>query len=104
MATIDFKHFTVPVGITGKRTQTGDARETFADIVYTNLNGIGAHALALKIYQSDGPTRYTDEETRLITSVAERHCTPAFIDGLRRQMRPKGRPASLPAADNKPEV
>ena len=45
---IDFKHFTVPTGINGLHKRTGDARESFADIIYTMVNGIRAHALAMK--------------------------------------------------------
>ena len=82
---IDFKHFTVPTGINGLHKQTGDARESFADIIYTMVNGIRAHALAMKIYKSDGTEEYTDAEVRLMKDVAERYCTRAFIDGLRAQ-------------------
>lgn len=63
---IDFKHFTVPTGINGLHKQTGDARESFADIIYTMVNGIRAHALAMKIYKSDGAVEYTDDEVRLM--------------------------------------
>lgn len=86
---IDFKHFTVPTGINGLHKRTGDARESFADIIYTMVNGIRAHALAMKIYKSDGTEEYTDAEVRLMKDVAERYCTPAFIDGLRAQTEQK---------------
>lgn len=87
---IDFKHFTVPTGINGLHKQTGDARESFADIIYTMVNGIRAHALAMKIYKSDGAVEYTDDEVRLMKGLAERYCTPAFIDGLRAQIQEGG--------------
>jgi hypothetical protein len=87
---IDFKHFTVPTGINGLHKQTGDARESFADIIYTMVNGIRAHALAMKIYKSDGAEEYTDDEVRLMKGLAERYCTPAFIDGLRAQIQKGG--------------
>lgn len=87
---IDFKHFTVPTGINGLHKQTGDARESFADIIYTMVNGIRAHALAMKIYKSDGAEEYTDDEVRLMKGLAERYCTPAFIDGLRAQIQEGG--------------
>lgn len=90
MVKLNFRQFTVPTGINGKNTHTGDASEDFADIIYLNVNGIRAHALAMKIYKSEGAEDYTDEETKLITSVAERYCTPAFIDGLRAQIREGG--------------
>ena len=87
---IDFKHFTVPTGINGLHKQTGDARESFADIIYTMVNGISPHALAMKIYKSDGAVEYTDDEVRLMKGLAERYCTPAFIDGLRAQIQEGG--------------
>lgn len=87
---IDFKHFTVPTGIGGSGTRTGDARESFADVIYTGVNGIRAHALAMKIYKSEGAEEFTDEEVRMMAGVAERYCTPAFIDGLRAQIQEGG--------------
>lgn len=87
---IDFKHFTVPTGINGLHKRTGDARESFADIIYTMVNGIRAHALAMKIYKSDGAVEYTDDEVRLMKGLAERYCTPAFIEGLRAQIQKGG--------------
>lgn len=90
MAKLDFQHFTVPSGISGKDSRTGDARESFADILYMGASGIRAHALAMKIYKSEGAEEYTDEEMRLIKGAAERFCTPAFIDGLRAQIKKGG--------------
>lgn len=90
MVKLNFKQFTVPTGISGRSTRTGDAREEFADIIYMNVNGIRAHALAMKIYKSEGLEEFTDEEKQLITGVAEHFCTPAFIDGLRTQIQEGG--------------
>lgn len=90
MAKLDFQHFTVPSGISGKDSRTGDARESFADILYMGASGIRAHALAMKIYKSEGAEEYTDEEMRLMKGLAERFCTPAFIDGLRAQIKKGG--------------
>ena len=63
-----------------------DVRETFADMIYNNVNGIKAHALALKIYESEGEADYTDDEVKLVRVVAERLCVPGFIDGLNEQL------------------
>lgn len=63
-----------------------DVRETFADMIYNNVNGIKAHALALKIYESGGEADYTDDEVKLVRVVAERLCVPGFIDGLNEQL------------------
>lgn len=89
MAKINFRKFGVYTGISRKEKQTGDAREEFADIIYRTTGGIKGHALALKIYGSKGEEEYTDEETGLIRSVAERYCLPGFIDGLYEQLEQK---------------
>lgn len=86
MKKIDFQNFEMPLGISINRTQVGDVRESVANLVYLNVCGIKAHALALKIYQSDGKTEYNDEEVRTIMDVANLYGTPAFIDGLQNQL------------------
>lgn len=83
---IDFQHFNVYMAVNRKSARTMDVRESFADMVYNNVNGIKAHALALNIYNSDGESEYTDEEVRLIRMVAEQLCVPGFIDGLNEQI------------------
>ncbi len=71
------------MGIGRNQYQEGDARESVANMLYLNVNGIRAHALALKIYQSEGDTDYSEEEIKSIIDVANMYATPAFIDGLR---------------------
>lgn len=83
---LNFQHFSVPTGISRKNRQTGDARESFANMIYMNVNGIRAHALAMKIYNSEGEEEYSQEEVRLIREVAEKLCAPNFIDGLMEQL------------------
>lgn len=83
---IDFQHFNVYMAVNHKSARTMDVRESFADMIYNNVNGIKAHALALNIYNSDGESEYTDEEVRLIRMVAEQLCVPGFIDGLNEQI------------------
>lgn len=86
MAKINFQQFRIPAGIDKSRYQTGDARESVANMLYLNVNGIRAHALALKIYRSEGETDFTEEEVRTLQEVADTYATPAFIDGLRAQL------------------
>lgn len=86
MATLNFREFRIPAGISRREVRTADVREEFADILYTRVGGIRAHALALKIYNSGGAEEYSAEETGLIRSAAERHCLPCFIDGLYGQL------------------
>ena len=79
---LNFQQFSIPTGISRKNRQTGDARESFANMLYLNVNGIRAHALAMKIYNSEGEESYSPEEVKLIKEVAEKLCAPNFIDGL----------------------
>lgn len=83
---IDFEHFRLPMGVSGKHTQTGDVRETFADVIYMSATGVKAHRLAFKIYESCGATEYSDDETAQMLALAECYCTPSFIDGLKMQI------------------
>lgn len=86
MARIDFKNVKVYHGVVRRTWSTTDVRESFADLIYGNAGGIRAHALALKIYNSEGEEEYSPEEMELIRGVAERLCVPGFIDGLNEQM------------------
>lgn len=86
MARLNFQQFRIPTGIDRTQYRTGDAQESVANMLYLNVNGIRAHALALKIYNSEGETDYTDEEVRSLTEVAANYGTPAFIDGLNEQI------------------
>ncbi len=86
MRRIDFQHFNVYLSVRHKEARPMDVRETFADMIYNNVNGIKAHALALKIYESEGEADYTDDEVKLVRVVAERLCVPGFIDGLNEQL------------------
>ena len=62
-----------------------DIREAFADLIYARGTGIKAHALALKVYNSDEMTDYTDDEVKLIRKYTEM-CTPAVIDAIEKQL------------------
>lgn len=86
MRRIDFQHFNVYLSVSHKEARPMDVRETFADMIYNNVNGIRAHALAMKIFKSDGETEYSKEEAQMIRSVAEQLCVPGFIDGLNEQL------------------
>lgn len=86
MAKLNFQHFKIPTGIDRTQYRTGDARESVANMLYLNVNGIRAHALALKIYRSEGETDFTEEEVRTLRDVADTYATPAFIDGLNEQL------------------
>lgn len=59
-----------------------DVREPLANGLYVAGEGIAAHALAMKIYNSEGEVEYTDKEFDLIKSFVERNGTPMMIDAI----------------------
>lgn len=80
---IDFEHFALLKGIGRSVREVMDVREVFASEMYDHGQGIACHALALKIYNSAGPTEFSSDEYRLMQLFAEQGMTPAFIDSLR---------------------
>lgn len=56
-------------------------RKDFANLIYTQGSGIEAHALALKIYNGNKDTEYSDSEVALIRKFS-RLCTPCIIDAI----------------------
>ena len=73
MTKLNFQQFRIPTGIDKTQYGTGGLRTR-------------RHALAMKIYRSEGAADYTDEEVRTLTEVASSYGTPAFIDGLNEQI------------------
>lgn len=86
MRKLNFQSFRIPMNVGRTEYQTGDARESIANLIYNNLNGIAAHALALKIYKSDGEMEYSEDEISTIRAITLKYASPGFIDGLMEQL------------------
>lgn len=87
MNKINFKEFEMSNNISWINTKTIDVREQFANLIYVNINGIKAHTLAHKIYESEGEIEVSDDEVKLIREVADNLCTPIFIDAINRAIK-----------------
>lgn len=79
---INFENVKFYTDITRKNFFEENVKEQFADVLYKHGNGIRAHALALKIYNSKGETEFTPDEVVMISDAAETFCTPNFIDAI----------------------
>lgn len=86
--TINFEQFMLYKGIDRKETEVMDVKRVFAEEIYNRGQGLVCHALALKIYNSLGPTEYSDEEYQLMLVFSEQCMTPSFIDSLRALTEP----------------
>lgn len=81
--TIDFSKIEIFTDVAHTVCDICDLRTQFADIIYNLGRGIECHALAFKIYNSDGLTHYDEREVELIDKYSKM-CSPAFIDAIER--------------------
>ena len=86
---VNFKEVEVYTDLSKTKSIKGDARKEFANLLYNSCNGVVAHSLAIRVYESDGEIEVSPQEATLIKNMAEQHCTPAFIDGITKQLNSK---------------
>lgn len=78
---INFERIEIFVDIDKTRCSVENYKKDFANIIYQLGRGIEAHALAFKIFNSNGEIEYNDEECNMIKEYASL-CSPAFIDAI----------------------
>lgn len=83
MKKINFRNVVVYTDIQQTKKLVVDMHVDFANIIYQQGSGIQAHALAMKIYNSEGEEEYNDEECKLIMQYANL-CNPFFIDAMKK--------------------
>jgi len=83
MIKIDFTKFVVFTDLAHTKSNTYDIREQIADELYQKGSGIPYHALALKIYNSEGELELSEKEFDLIMKLAEVCFAPYIIDSLK---------------------
>ena len=67
---INFEQFPVYEGIDRNKRKILNVKRVLSDEIYTKGQGIAFHALALKIYNSDGEAEYSDMEYALLVDFA----------------------------------
>ena len=82
MKKINFSSLSVRTGIGSDQTTQLNIKESFANMLYTQVSVIAAVVLAQKIYKSEGEEEYDDNEYELIMRVANSMCVPAIIEAL----------------------
>ena len=71
---LNFDEVEVYTDLAKENSVTQSIRKDFANFIYTQGNGIAAHALALKIYNGTPDTDYDPQEVELIRGFS-RGCT-----------------------------
>ena len=81
---IKFEHLEVFMTLDKNQCQVVNARKQIANIIYSQGAGLGlaGHALAVKIWNGNDDTEYTDDEARIIKELVERTTAPCFIDAV----------------------
>lgn len=79
---INFKKITVYKDLAKTKEEVIDIQDAVANALYENGQGIGFHALALKIYNAQGEIELDDKEYSLLMAYANQMCTPAVIDAF----------------------
>lgn len=82
MKKINFERFEIYTTINHKEVVVQDCREGFANIIYLNGSGVACHALAMKVYKSEGETEFSDEEIALMRQFAENFGNLSLLDSF----------------------
>ena len=69
MKRINFERIEIFVDIDKTRCSVENYKKDFANIIYQLGRGIEAHALAFKIFNSNGEIEYNDEECNMIKEI-----------------------------------
>lgn len=79
---INFKEIKIYKDIAKTKVAVVDIQEEAANDLYEKGQGIGFHALALKIYNAQGEIELDEKEYALLMAYANQMCTPAIIDAF----------------------
>ena len=82
MVKINFKEIKVYKDIAKTKSEVVDMQDEVANAMYEKGQGIGFHALALKIYNANGEIELDDKEYGLLMAYANQMGTPAVIDAF----------------------
>lgn len=80
---INFEKFRLFKGVAKQDVEVLNVKRVFADELYNRGQGIAFHALAFKIYNSNGETEYTDDEYMLMVMFSEQCMSPNFMDSIK---------------------
>lgn len=81
MKKINFEKLDIFTDIQKTNKVEQDVKSELANFIYKNAAGIEMHALAMKIYNSEGETEYNEKECELIRTISQ-SLAPFFIDAI----------------------
>lgn len=81
---IELEHLEVFMTLDKNQCQVVNARKQIANLIYSQGAGLGlaGQALAVKMWNGNGDTEYTDDDVKIIKELVERTTAPCFIDAM----------------------
>lgn len=81
---VKLEHLEVFMTLDKNRCQVVNARKQIANIIYSQGAGLGlaGQALAVKMWNGNDDTEYTDDEVKIIKELVVRTTAPCFIDAV----------------------
>lgn len=81
---IELEHLEVFMTLDKNQCQVVNARKQIANLIYSQGAGLGlaGQALAVKMWNGNDDTEYTDDEVKIIKELVERTTAPCFIDAV----------------------
>lgn len=88
---INFDKVKVYLSLDKEQGVVQNMRKDFANLIYQHGSGIESHALALKIYNGDENTDYSEQEIMLIKNFSTM-CAPCVIDAFNEMLSQNDKP------------
>lgn len=79
---VNFEQFTLFKDIAHNEKEILNVKNVLANEIYTKGQGIAFHALAFKIYNSEGEIELSENEIALLIEFSQVCLSPNFIDSL----------------------
>ena len=81
---LNLEHLEVFTTLDKSQSQVVNARKQIANIIYSQGAGYGlaGQALAVKMWNGNADTEYSDDEVKIIKELVERTTAPCFIDAV----------------------
>lgn len=86
---VKLEHLEVFMTLDKNQCQVVNARKQIANIIYSQGAGLGlaGQALAVKMWNGNDETEYTEDEVKIIKELVERTTAPCFIDAVNDAIR-----------------
>jgi len=80
---IDFDRIEVFTDLERTRCTVASLRKPLANALYSQGTGLACHALALKLWNTEGLADISEDEAAIITRLVDSSCAPAVIDAVK---------------------